>query len=61
MFRIKFNKRACRGCGACTVCDNWSLGSDGKAIPKKMEVDDIGCNQEAADFCPINVIKIVRC
>jgi len=59
-YKIKFDKKKCRGCGACTVCENWKLGSDGEVAPIKSEFDDIGCNQDAVDVCPIGIIEIVE-
>lgn len=59
-YKIKFEKEKCRGCGACTQCDNWEMGDNGKAYPIKTELDKIGCNQEAADICPENIIKFVE-
>ena len=60
--KIKQDHNACIGCGACTsVCPgNWVMGSDGKSKPKKTALKDIGCNQEAADACPVGCIKIVK-
>jgi ferredoxin len=60
-FKIVHDKKACIGCGACAaVCpDNWVV-EGGKAKPKKTKVDDIGCNKEAADGCPVQCIKIVK-
>jgi ferredoxin len=51
----------CIGCGACAaVCpDNWEMKGS-KAHPKKTEVADIGCNQQAADVCPSQCIKIKK-
>ena len=50
----------CIGCGACTgACDNFEL-KDNKAYPKKAEVEEIGCNKEAADICPVKAIKITK-
>ena len=58
MFKIKVNKESCIGCGACTgACDNFEL-KDGKAYAKKTEVEEIGCNQQAADVCPVEAIKV---
>lgn len=58
-YKIKHDLDCCIGCGACmSVCpENWELG-DAKARPKKTEVDEIGCNQKAADMCPVSCIKI---
>lgn len=57
-YKIEVNKEECIGCGACTSCDNFELDSDNKAKPKKEEVEESGCNQEAADNCPVSCIKI---
>jgi len=59
IYKIEFNKKNCRGCGACTTCDNWKIGSDGKAQPMKTELKEIGCNQDAVNICPMNIIKII--
>lgn len=61
-FKIEQDHDACTGCTMCTqVCpDNWKMGDDGKASPIKKEVDDIGCNQQAADSCPVSCIKITK-
>lgn len=49
----------CIGCGACVaVCDNWSMGSDGKSHPKQTELKEVGCNKEAANVCPVGCIHI---
>jgi ferredoxin len=60
MVKIEIDKEKCIGCGACaSACDNFEL-REGKAHAKKAEVDEIGCNQEAADACPVEAIKIIR-
>lgn len=59
-YRIEFDKEECRGCGACTTCDNWDMDDDGKAYPIKRELPEIGCNKDAADICPAEIIKIVK-
>jgi ferredoxin len=57
-FKIEVDKEACIGCGACTSCDNFEMNDEGKAVAKESEVSEAGCNQEAADNCPVNCIKI---
>ncbi len=57
-YKIEFDKDECRGCGACTFCDNWKISEEGLAYPVKKELEEIGCNQDAADICPVNIIKI---
>jgi ferredoxin len=49
------------GCGACVaVCpDNWVHQGD-KPVPKKVKITEIGCNQVAADSCPVSCIKIEK-
>jgi len=59
-YLIEFNKDLCRGCGACTICDNWEYSDEGKAYPVSTEITEIGCNQRAADICPVDAIKIVQ-
>ncbi len=60
-YKLLFKEEDCIGCGACAaVCsDNWELDG-GKAKPKKSVVEEIGCNQEAADTCPMNCISIEK-
>lgn len=62
--KIEFDKESCIGCGACaSVCaDNWDIVDDGgsyKAKPLISELDEIGCNKEAAEVCPVKAIKLV--
>ena len=59
-YKIEFNKDKCLGCGACAQCDNWEVGKDGKAHPKKTDLEDIGCNKEAEEICPVNAIKVIE-
>ncbi len=60
--RIEQDHEACIGCGACAnICpDNWEMGDDGKSSPKKTELDEVGCNQSAADACPVQCIRVIR-
>ncbi|MBR9690955.1 ferredoxin [Candidatus Woesearchaeota archaeon] len=60
MAKIEFNKEACIGCGACAaVCpDNWEMEGD-KAKCKNLNPEEAGCNQEAADSCPVECIKVI--
>ncbi len=57
---IKQDHEKCVGCGACVaVCsDNWEIGEDGKARPKNQKVEEIGCNKEAMEACPVQCISI---
>ena len=57
-YKITVDKEKCAGCGACTQCDNFEMQDDGKAHAKKSEVEEIGCNQEAAEVCPVDAIII---
>ena len=61
-FKIEINKEECIGCGACVnACDNFELDENqGKAIVKKSKIEGIGCNQEAADICPVDAIKVKK-
>jgi len=70
--KIIHEKEKCIGCGSCVaLCPKfWEMAEDGKASllnskknPKtgndELEVQKIGCNQEAADACPVQCIHIV--
>lgn len=59
---VKQNHEGCIGCGACvSICPaNWEMGDDGKAKPKQTEVEEMGCNQEAANACPVSVISVAE-
>ncbi len=58
MFKIEVDNEKCIGCAACTAqCDNLIMEGD-KAKPVKAEVNEVGCNKEAADLCPVQAIII---
>lgn len=61
MIKIKHDYDACIGCGACVnVCpENWKFFKD-KPKPIKTQVKEIGCNQEAADVCPVQCISFEK-
>lgn len=61
-FRIEHDRDACIGCGACAnLCpDNWEMAPDGKSRAKKTDLDGLGCNQSAADSCPVQCIKVIK-
>ncbi|MBN2202812.1 MAG: ferredoxin [Candidatus Aenigmarchaeota archaeon] len=69
MSKVIHEKEKCIGCGACAaVCpDFWEMADDGKAHLKgskksgdnfELSVDDVGCNEDAANTCPVQCIKI---
>jgi len=59
-YKIEFKKKDCLGCGACTQCNNWKIGTNGKASPLKWEFAKIGCNSVAEKVCPVNIIKVIE-
>ena len=66
-YKIIFDKKTCIGSGACaSVCpENWELVEKNgvfKARPKKTEIseEELISNQEAADICPVEAIKIEK-
>ena len=59
-YKIKVDKEKCIGCGACAAnCDNFEMKED-KAAAKETEVEKLGCNQEAADICPVEAIIVKK-
>ena len=57
-FSVELDSDKCIGCLACTRCYNFACGNDFKARAVSAEVDEIGCNQEAAAICPVGAIVI---
>ena len=70
-FKIKHQKDDCIGCGACTAAcpDFWEMdesykshlkGSKKQGKIEVLEIDELGCNKDAADICPVECIKIKK-
>ncbi|NQU98956.1 ferredoxin [Candidatus Woesearchaeota archaeon] len=69
-YRITYDRDACIGAAACAALDpkRFEMNVDGKADLKGgkevkpglwvLEVDSLGEAQEAADGCPVDVIKV---
>jgi len=59
-YKILHDREKCIGCGTCVaLCpENWEFDDEGKVKPKKTEIDEIGCNKEAKESCPVEAIKI---
>lgn len=72
MAKIVQERERCLGCGSCAaMCPKyWKMAGDGKSIlvgseknPKgdyELEVEEVGCNREAADACPVEIIHIIE-
>lgn len=67
--KITLERPKCIGCGSCVaVCDKYfEMGDDnlskikgGQMVGENMELEtaDVACAKEAADICPVQVIKI---
>jgi len=57
-FLVEVDPGKCIGCLACTRCKNFVCGNDFKAKAVRSEVEKIGCNQEAAEVCPVGAILV---
>jgi ferredoxin len=58
-YTISVDQEACIGCGACvSTCEKAFKLVDNKSVPLKKEVEELTCEQEAADICPVNCITI---
>ena len=73
MVKIIHEKEKCIGCGSCTIlCPKyWEIAEDGKAHlinskinsktgNEEIEIQKLECNQEAADACPVQIIRIIQ-
>jgi ferredoxin len=59
-FKVEVDQETCIGCGACvTQCDNFEM-KEGKSYAKKKEVEEFGCNKDAAEICPVDAIKVTE-
>jgi ferredoxin len=59
-YEIIVDQEECIGCGVCVqICNNFKL-TDGKSYPINTEPEEIGCNQEAADSCPVDAIIVKK-
>ena len=59
-YKVEVDIHACIGCVACTSCDNFEMGLDGRAHTVKTEVDHPGCSGEVAEKCPVGAIKVTK-
>ena len=59
-YKVSIDRDKCIGCGSCVaLCEgNFEL-KDGKAYAKKA-ISDLPCNKEAAESCPVQVIKLTK-
>ena len=57
---IEQDREGCTGCGVCaSLCpDNWVMADDGLSDPVNSELEELGCNMDAAQSCPVLVIHI---
>lgn len=72
MPKIIQEREKCIGCGSCVaLCPKFfEMADDGKAKLSgaeknaegndELEVEKIGCIQEAADACPVQIIHIIK-
>lgn len=70
--KIIHEREKCIGCGSCAaVCSKfWEITEDGKSRLLgsqsnskniyELDVQEPGCNQEAADICPVQCIRIEK-
>ncbi|HJN62106.1 MAG TPA: ferredoxin [Candidatus Parcubacteria bacterium] len=71
MPKIIFEREKCIGCGSCAaLCPKyWEMAEDGKSNLKgsknnektsneELEIEELGCNQDAVDSCPVQIIHI---
>jgi len=60
MVKIIIDEKKCMGCGACeAICPITFEVKEGKSKVKK-QPKKITCEQDAADSCPVQAIKIEK-
>lgn len=60
-YEIKVDKAKCIGCGSCeAICPRTFSLKDGKAIAKSPLTQEISCETEAKDSCPVDAITIKK-
>ncbi len=68
-FKVVLVREECISCESCvgSCPDSYEMAEDGFAHLKnsmrmggndELETDDIGCNKEGAEICPVNVIHV---
>jgi len=57
--KITVDRDKCIGCGACAAtCPGSFELKDGKAFPRKPEVEELTCEKDAETGCPVGAISI---
>ena len=57
-YEISVDQERCIGCGTCVgICDNFEL-VEGKSKPKQTKVEEVGCNKQAEQMCPVHAITV---
>ena len=60
-YEIKVDKDKCIGCGSCeAICPERFVLKNGKAIAKKASVEELTCEEEARDACPVDAISVKK-
>lgn len=64
-YKIEYIEEDCTGDGVCAgLCpDNWDMiDKEGvlKAKLKNIDIDELGCNMDAAEQCPAQCIHIIE-
>lgn len=60
MYKVRVDKELCIGCGACTSCELFEIGDDGKAFPVKEKVEEDSCAKDGEEICPVGAIKVTK-
>jgi len=70
--KIYQDHEGCIGCGSCVVvCPKfWKMGDDDKAEiiggkknekgDYELDIDEVECNKDAEEVCPVQVIKVIE-
>ena len=60
-FKIEVDNDKCIGCGACEAqCPVNFEVKEGKAVVKEAKVEELGCNKDAQEACPVDAIIVTE-
>lgn len=57
-YGAELNSGKCYGYTSCSRCDDFKIGTDGRAYHVHSEIEKLECVRIAAKYCPVDAIVI---